>query len=584
MRGTRLIQLSFEHPDRDIATEVTGALISNYKELDSDQRLKAASSSLEYLQREQERLKKQLSDSEEELSGYTRNLGSVSVDDELNIIADQLKELNTRLTIAKTDRLKLEADYDQIQNVRDDPKVLLQIESVSRMEEVQRARSSLNEIDGEIGKMRERYGQNSPQFGQLLSQREGLQQALYAEALRAPKSVEISLRAAIQNEKSLERETKNQEMKTIDVKDLAIKSSVMRRQIEADNLAFRAVCERLNDEESQARSQATFLQIVDPPSPAVQVKPRPVLVVALAILGALALSAGTILLLAILDTSLKSVDETEQFLGVHVLAAIPQMTAGGKRKDQEQAETSMLARIPLLEDPHSTVSESFRTLRASLLLLEDEQPFMLMTSAIPGEGKSFCSINLAAAMAQQGMRTVIIDADLRKPVLEERMFGAAGSHMGLTDFLMGRADFADLIRETQIPNLFAITGGSRYANRSELLLRQQRFEEFLNKVGEEFDRAIVDSAPILAVSDTLNIARHFKTIALVIRSHKTARRLTRRASDLLARAGHPICGTVLNAVPARGSAYYYYYAHSKGGQAYGTSESEISGSRAGVKS
>ncbi len=399
IRGTRLIQLSFEHPDPDTATEITGALIREYVALDADQRLKAASGSLAYLESEKKRLETQLNDSEEKLSNYTRNLGSVSVDSELNIIADQLKELNTRLTIAKSDRLKLEADYEQIQNVRNDPQALLQIESVSKLEEIQAARTSLNQIDGEIAKMRERYGQNSPQLVQLLSQRSGLQQALYAEALRGPRSVDISLRAAIQNEKSLERETSKQELKTIDIKDLAIKTSAMRRQIEADQLAYKSVCERLNDEMSQARSQQIFLQIMDAPSPAAQIKPRPVLVVAIALIASLGLAAGTIFLLAILDTSLKSVDETEQALGVHVLAAIPQLPplARGEKgkggKGEKEKTASATARIPLLEDSHSTVSEAFRTMRASFLLLEEnQQPFLLITSAAPGEGKSFCSI------------------------------------------------------------------------------------------------------------------------------------------------------------------------------------------------
>ncbi|HEY8899168.1 MAG TPA: polysaccharide biosynthesis tyrosine autokinase [Chthoniobacterales bacterium] len=565
IRGTRLIQLSFEHPDPDIATEVTGALITEYKALDADQRLQAASGSLAYLQREKERLEKQLTDSGEKLASYTRNLGSVSVDDELNIIADQLKELNTRLTIAISDRLKLEADYEQIQNVRNDPQALLQIESVSKLPEIQSARTSLNQIDGEIAKMQERYGRDNPQLVQLLSQREGLQKALYAEALRGPRAVEISLRAAVQNEKSLERETKKQEIKTIDVKDLAMKTSVMRRQIEADQLAYKSVCERLNDEESQARSQQIFLQVMDAPSPAAQVKPRPLLVVALALVASMGLAVGTIFLLAIADTSLKSVDETERALGVHVLAAIPQLSAS---RDEKGKTPSTLARIPLLEDPHSTISESFRTMRASLLLLEeDEQPFVLMTSAVPGEGKSFCSINLAVAMAQQGMKTLLVDADLRKPVIEGRLFGTSDER-GLSDFLMGKVDFEDVLRPTKVPNLYAITAGRRYANPAELLLRQERVKELLDNVQKQFDRGIVDSAPVLAVSDTLNLARHFKTIGLVLRSHKTPRRLAVRAEDLLARTGHPVSGVVLNMVPARGAAYYYY-SYGKEGQTYG---------------
>lgn len=574
IRGTRLIQLSFEHPDPEIAREVTNALIQQYQELDTDQRLRAASGSLNYLRRERERLEKKLSESERKLNEYTQDLGSVSVDDEMNIIADQMKELSTRLTLAKADRLKLEADYEQIQNVQNEPQALLQIESVSKLEEVQQARTSLNQIDGEIAKMRERYGKDSPQLIQLLSQREGLQQALYAEALRGPRAVEIALRAAAQNEKSLERETKNQEMKTIEVKNLAIKTSVMRREIEADKLAYQAVLERLNTEESQARSQPIYLQVMDAPSPAAKVKPRPLIVIALALVASLGLAAGTILLLAVLDTSMKSVDEVEHALGVHVLAAIPRLTApgNGKEKGKGGKPDANAGRIPLVEDPHSTASEAFRTLRAALLLLDSKERLVLVTSATPAEGKSFCSVNLAVAMAQQGVKTLLIDGDLRKPVIEERLFETR-QQTGLSDFLMGRADAADIVRSSKIPNLFVITGGRRYENPGELALRHERLEELLDYVRANFERCVLDSAPILAVSDSLHLARHFRDVLLVLRSHKTPRRLAIRAENLLARAGHPVSGVVFNQVPARGAGYYYY-SYGQGGKAYGASGEE----------
>lgn len=578
VRGTRLIALSFEHPNADTATEVTEALIREYQVLDTDQRLRAASGTLDYLQREKARIEKQLSESEEKLSSYTRKLGNVSVDQELNIIADQLRELNNQLTGAKTVRLKLQADYDQVNRLRDDPQALLQIASVAALPEIQTVKSQLNDIDGQIGRMKQRYGSQSPQIAELNNQREGLQKALYAEALRAPTTLDITLRAATQTEKAIEQETKAQEQKTIETKDLAIRSSVMERQIEADKVSFAAVLQRLNEEQSQARSQPIFLQVVDPPSGGIQVRPRPLLVSAVALFAALALSAGTIFLLTVMDTSLKSVEETEQLLGVPVLAAIPSM---GKpvdpgKKSKSKAAAPQKTRIPLLEDQHSIVSESFRTLRSSLFLSNRERHRVLMTSAVPGEGKSFCSINLAVALAQQGIATILIDLDLRKPVIEGRLFGQKGG-LGVTDFLMGKADFEQILRPSEVPNLFVITAGRHYSNPAELLLRHERLRELLDYVDKRFARVIVDSAPLLAVSDTLNIARNFDAVCLAIHSHRTARRLSRRAAGLLARANRPLTGIILNLVPATASSYYYYY-RAYGDRAYGAQPATASAS------
>jgi capsular exopolysaccharide synthesis family protein len=574
IRGTRLMQISFDHSNENIATEVTAALVREYIALDGEQRLNSAGTNVSYLMNERDGLEKKLRDSEQKLAEYAQQLGSVSVDNELNIIAQQLLELNSRLTVTKADRLKLESDFEQVRAVQDDPRSLLQIASVAQLPEIQALRAQLNGLDGTISAQRQRYGARNPAIMELVSQRTALQEALDAEALRAPRTLEISLRAALQNEKSLERETQAQEKKTLNVKDLAIQSSVLQRQIDADNLAFTAVLQRLNMEMTQARSQPIFLQVVDPASPAMQVKPRSFIAIALAAFASLSLAGGTIFLIAILDTSIKSVDEAERLLGLPVLAAIPEMSKAQRRREVRESKLDRIeredggVRLPLLEDKHSTVSEAFRTLRASVLLLEGSQQRVLFTSAVPGEGKSFCSLNAAVALAQQDANVLLIDADLRKPTLEKRLFDGERA-VGLADFLSGSADFDEIIRPSPVPGLSVITAGKRHPNPAELLSRKERVADLLRQAEGRFDRVVMDSAPVLAVSDTLNLVTHFNSVALVVRSHKTGRRFIQRALDLLARSGRPARGIAMNLVPAKGASYYYYYSHGKGGAVYG---------------
>jgi capsular exopolysaccharide synthesis family protein len=300
---------------------------------------------------------------------------------------------------------------------------------------------------------------------------------------------------------------------------------------------------------------------MDPASTAYQVKPRRLIVLALAVMAAVALSGAAIVVLTILDTSFKTVDDVEQALGVPVLAAVPKAPAAISRKDgggkrKHSADTS---RAPTShEDPHSAVSEAIRTMRASLLLRERQQTFVLVTSALPSEGKSFCSENLAVAFSQQEMQTVLVDLDLRIPMIEKRLLGGE-RRLGVSDFLLGHADFEQIIHSTAIPNLSIIPAGRHSSNPAELLLRHERVKELLRKIAGEFQRCVVDSAPLLAVSDTMNIASHFDTICLVVRSHKTPSRHVVRAAGLMARIGHPITGAVLNFVNADTSGYYYSY-------------------------
>ena len=587
VRGTRLIQLSFDHPNPDIATSVVGALIREYIELDIDQRLKAASGSLDYLQRERERIEKQLRESEQKLSEYTAKLGSISVSSaanpaaQMNIVGEQLRELNSRLALAKADRLKLAADYQQIEQVRNDPDALLQVQSITALPEVQEVRAKLSDLDGEIEKTRQRYGPRNPQLTELMSQRKGLNEALRAQALRSPQSVEIALKAAIQNQNSLEKETKTQEHKTIEMQGMAIQASVLQRQIDADKIAFEAVLQRYNEEQSMARAQPVFLQIQDPPSPGFQVYPKPLLVSLIAMFLALGAGCATVFILALLDTSFKSADDVEATVGVHVAAVIPLEGVSFRARGKTTVVEEDAKALAVLRDQHSALSEAFRTLRASFHLSEGDHPLILITSAVPGEGKSFCSLNLAASFAQQEAATVIVDADLRKPVIESRVFGEKEERTGLSDYLMGRADIEEIIRETSVPNLSIITAGHHYSNPSELLLRKERIQTLLNALEARFQRVVVDSAPVLAVSDTLNLARLFHTVGLVVRSHKTARRLILRAAGLLQRScGAPISTVVLNMVPRRDAGYYYYYGESRGPNAKAHQDVQLQGSDA----
>jgi polysaccharide biosynthesis transport protein len=233
-------------------------------------------------------------------------------------------------------------------------------------------------------------------------------------------------------------------------------------------------------------------------------------------------------------------------------------------------------KLSLLLDPDSDLAEGIRTLRTALELKSRKQGWKvyLFTSSVPGEGKSFTSANLAVASAQQNLKTLLIDADLRRPVMEE-FLPQVRNKPGLHDVLTGETKVESAILAAEkTPNLFLLSAGSRCPNPAELL-SETRIKGLLEKLKEQYDRIIIDSAPVNAVSDTLLIAPEADAVCLVIKASATPKRAVRRSLQLLSQSEAELVGVVMNQVPRRGGIgsdpYHYHYSSSKGyGKVYGS--------------
>jgi len=249
--------------------------------------------------------------------------------------------------------------------------------------------------------------------------------------------------------------------------------------------------------------------------------------------------------------SIHTVDEAENLLKLPVWAAIPAAGSSGDKKLPHIAA----------EAPESFCSESFRTLRttASIVAPKKEKRVMLFTSADPAEGKTFCSLNYAICQAQEGRRTLLIDLDLRKPSVGASL-ELDSKTPGVTDYILKNKPLNDLVRPTAYPNLFVLCAGSRVANPAEQLAKAC-LSNLIGEATAQFDRVVIDTAPINAVSDTLLILPFVDQVCLVVKSGKTPHRAVKRAVDVMTRANVEPSGIVLNYLPqTSGRGYYYYYA------------------------
>jgi polysaccharide biosynthesis transport protein len=277
------------------------------------------------------------------------------------------------------------------------------------------------------------------------------------------------------------------------------------------------------------------------------IKPNKARIIAASAFAGLAIGLALATLLRLFDGSLKTSDEAERRLGLRPLGIIP-----------ECAEMRSRSEEPLLSaHPQSPAAEAFRALRTSLALLGkgDSHPkTFLITSALPGDGKSSCAINCAMAFAQQGLRTLLIDADIRIPTLATTFFGSENER-GLTDVLTHQIHLAEAIRDPGLPHLYVLCAGTRTSTPAEVLGNGE-FSRVVARARSDFDRVVIDSAPVHAVPDTQLLAGHVEATVLVVKAGRTPAQAAQRAVRKLAEAGSKPAGFIFNRVPPRGLEYY----------------------------
>jgi capsular exopolysaccharide synthesis family protein len=305
--------------------------------------------------------------------------------------------------------------------------------------------------------------------------------------------------------------------------------------------------------------------------PAAPIRPRVIIYV----LGGLA--AGLLIGLALvwlrdqLDSSLKTPDEIETTLAVTFLGMLPMHEtvrngeAKRRRRSRREPDAQGLPELIAHDHPASGFAEAARSIRTNLTFMSPDKPFrvVLVTSAAPAEGKTTTACCLAIALAQAGQRVCIVDCDLRRPRLH-RIFDRAGD-AGVTNVLVGDATLAEVVKPTMVENLFSVPTGSLPPNPADVL-HSTRFGAFLKELGQRFDRVIVDSPPLVAVTDSAIISTVVDGTIVVVRSFKTTRQIAQQGLRSLRDVDARIVGVVLNAVDLRRHEYnyyqYYYYKRS----------------------
>ena len=580
--GTRLVQVSFSSPDPAFASRIVNAHVDAYVQRGLELRHQAGQSAREFLAQQLDGIKQRVEHSEAALNTYRHSKGIVSfaVDDQSKIAEDRLAGLTQALTEAETSRIRFEAEMKQVHSGD-----FGSLPEVISNQMITMLRPQLDNLQAQYAAMQAQYRAKWPPLIQLRSRIEETRNRLTAEMGAVATSIEREYREAVAREQTAQALVDAEKERDLTLNDQALQDAVLAREVEANRALYENVLKRMQEMGVSEYAPVSNVTTLDRAvSPRVPSSPKTLRDLAISGLLALLVSAGLILVLDQFDTSFKSVEEVERSLRLPFLALIPDFSVMLGRR----AALGLLKNDRRLDAYASSREEAYRSLRSALLFSRagGAPRSVLFTSAIPREGKTHTAINTAMAFSYTGGKTLLLDADLRAAncieMLSRRVTSEPADGVGLTEVLVGQCE-ADEAAQLLDDRLFFISPGSPAPNPPELLI-STRMRDLLTQLSDRYDHVFVDSAPVMAASDTIGVATMVDGVIMVI-GPDTPKKAACQACDRLAQAGAKLLGFVYNRADLTDPGHREHYQYHQYFMSYEASKrlraANVTGSQAG---
>ncbi len=578
--NSRLLDVTFESTDPSLAARVVNAHLNNFIEENFRSRYEAATQASNWLSGQLNEMKIKVENAEDTRLAYERQNQIWTIDEKNDISSQKLADLNKQLTDAQADRINKEAVYQLAQAGNYDA-----IAAVRESVVIQDILKQESALSAQYTDAVNQYGPKYPKVVRLQAQLKDLDELVAREKTNIANQMEAEYHGSRQRESLLKNALDAQKAETNQMAEKLVQYNILKREADTNKQLYDGMLQKLKEAGITAGLRSSNIRVVDPALiPSGPSRPNKTRNVLLSILVGLIGGIGLALLREYLDNTVKTPDDVETLARLPSLAVVPSLSnSNGKRNGRfaKLLKAPVIAgkegRAELISHnmPQSQMSEAFRALRTSLLLSQADHPpqVILMTSALPREGKTTAAVNLAVTLAQLGDKTLLVDADLRKPGINRALSLVDGKHAGLSSYLAGVSSL-DLITvpHPAITNLAAIPTGPIPPNPADLL-SSRRLTELIAELRTRYKFVVIDSPPIMAATDAVILSVLVDGVLLVVRSGETPKEAFTRTRDLLAGVKCRMLGVVLNAVDASSPDYYYsyrYYPYSYGG--YGREE------------
>ena len=576
--SSRLMDVSFESTDPQLAARIVNAHIASYIEQNFRSKYEATTQASTWLADQLGELKIRVQRSEDARIAYERQNQIWTLDDKQNITTQRLSDVNKQLTEAQSERMRKESLYQFAKSGNLD--AVPEVQGNSALADLLRKRA---DATSQYNDAVSQYGPNFPKVQRLQAQLKEFDQSIEKEKQKILDVLESDYQEARQRETLLTQALDQQKTETNQMSGKLVEYNILKREAEANKSLYEGLMTKLKETAISLGLRSSNIRIVDPAMiPSAPVRPAKTRNVALAFLVGLVGGIGLALMREYLDNTVKTPDDVETLSRLPSLAVVPQFAAAngnGKRPGllQSFASNGHDKRIELVAQhlPKSQMSEAFRALRTSILLSQADHPpqVILVTSALPREGKTTAAANLAVTLAQLGDKTVLVDADLRKPGVGRLLNLAGGKYAGLSSYLAGVSSL-DLVSipHPAIPNLVAIPTGPLPPNPADLL-SSHKLADAIAELRTKFKFIVIDSPPVMAATDAVILSVQADGVLLVVRSGETPKEAFTRTRELLSSVKCRILGVVLNAVDSGAPDYYYSYRYYPYSYGYGPQES-----------
>ena len=548
VQNSRLVDVVFVSSNPSFAARAVNALADEYVQQNTELRRQNMDTSLEWISAEVAKQQKKMEESERAMALYREEQNALSLEERQNIVVARLNQLNDAVTKARTVRVQKEALHDQIKALGDVSGDT--IPAILQNSYIQSIKTRLAELQREKAALLERYGEKYPDVLKLNATLQDVSRQLESEIAKAIDAIRNDYQGALAEERTLAAALEEQKGAAMDLNRKSVSYTVLEREAHSNRQVYETLLQRENELQVLANSRGSNVRVTDRAyTPVVPFTPRPLRDLALASIAGLVLSLGLVFFLDYLNDTVKNPDDVTDKLKIPFLGLAPKVKGDDR---------PTIAR----EVPHE-FGEAFRSLRTALMFSSGSEAtrLVMVASAQPLEGKTTVACNLALALGLDGARVLLIDADMRRPALH-RVLGVDNG-TGLSHVLTGQASLDTASVALEQPGVRLLTAGIPPPNPSELL-GSGAMKSLLDATRNgEYDWVIIDTPPVLAVTDAVVLSPLVSGIAFVIGCEMTRCNHAARALDTLLANRPRLLGAILNHVDLERNKYYYrrYYGY-----------------------